>query len=186
MNNDIIKEVLSELIAENKNHQKEIIFLTKALETNTNNLQDIYMYLSNLKINIPTKLFVDKLENGINKIESVVAKQPKEILQEKKILLFPDTISNENIFRFLYKKTLQFSLIGLVIFLTIKYSSQMLTENHKYKQVYEYIYYSNDNAKGYLENLLKSFENDSISRVMINEIDAIKKNANLKSSQSHE
>lgn len=174
MENDVIKEVLSELLEESKSNRQEILFLKNALETNAKNMDDIYVYLSNLKFNVPIGLFKSELRKGVAEIKIIVESQPKEILHEKKILMFPDSISGENIFRFLYRKTLLFSLLGFGLFLVSKYGSHVINENSKYKQTYEYIYFNNTKSQAYFQNVLNAFESDSTSKALKDKIKELK------------
>jgi hypothetical protein len=171
MNENVIAKVLTELSDEIKEIRTEQILNSKAVEMYTEAINHFEEYVKQINVTCPppdiTQL-VQLINTRYSAIEKVIAAQPKEVLHEKRILLYPEG-DKQNFWKFIADRFLRYSLIILGIYATILvglYYWKANSENERYKYAYFWIYkQQNDTKKQFLYNTIRDFENDSIFKL---------------------
>jgi len=175
MKEEILENVLTELSEEIK--QLRIESKTN-IELQNNQSEQLKILSEKVKDNeplIPVKTILEVLRNGINDINQTVRQQPKEILQEKRVLLFPEGDS-QNFFKYVINKL----IIGLVIFGLFYSGILAFKELSNYRKAYQYIYYSNEKNQEYLQDVMYKFSDKLIDNEYKKDLSVLKKNSENK------
>ena len=147
MNEQILQSVLTEILEAQKGNDINTGLLTKAVENLSDKLTDIEKKASNLKIIIPppnTQSIESILKLSTEKIENIVAAQPKSVTHEKRMIFFPIETHK---FDF-YKKNLNVILkwVSIVIIVLIGFSyikngyDNYVASDKKYKDAWNNFY----------------------------------------------
>ena len=93
MNEEVLKAILAEILEEQKMLNTNNGLLTKAIEDFSEKLSDFENKLSNNHVSTQeeTKLVITNLQ----RLKTIIDAQPKQMIHEKRILLFPETYKQE-------------------------------------------------------------------------------------------
>lgn len=148
MNDEVVKSVLSEVLEEQKDTTINTGLLVKSVE-------DLYERIVRIEKSISSKIpntsldlapLNNTLSRHVEELKKVIQKQPKEVINEKRILLFPETYKHE-FYRIVVGKTLMWLVIlatCLTLILQIKNTVSRTQKN--YQRSWEDLY-QNRNAK---------------------------------------
>lgn len=142
MDKDIMETVLTEMLEEQKQNDLLNRENTQALVEQDKRLSTIEKKLDNKSLApVPTdtKQVERLIAEGINKTIAIVADQPKQVIHQKRILLFPEYNTNE------YYKIVFGRVLGWIVLLIIATYFFILgkgfiaayQENDMYRQGYE-------------------------------------------------
>jgi hypothetical protein len=144
MNEEILKEVLTEISEEQKMLNINNGLLTKAIEDFSEKLSEFENKLSNNHVSTreETKLVITNLQ----RLKTMIDAQPKEVIHEKRILLFPETYKQE-FYKIVFGKVVKLVAIILVTLFAFFLLKDLLIEqdNRKYKPAWEWLYQHQDN-----------------------------------------
>lgn len=144
MNEEVLKAVLSEILEEQKMLNTNNGLITKAVEGFSEKLSDFENKLSNTKESAGADLQI--INTSLQRLKIILEAQPKQIIHEKRILLFPETYKQE-----FYKivigglvKFVAIILIGLFSFFFLK-GLLIQQDNAKYRAAWEWLYQNQGN-----------------------------------------
>jgi predicted PurR-regulated permease PerM len=144
MNEEVLKAVLSEILEEQKMLNTNNGLITKAVEDFSEKLSDFENKLSNTKESAGADLQI--INTSLQRLKIILEAQPKQIIHEKRILLFPETYKQE-----FYKivigglvKFVAIILIGLFSFFFLK-GLLIQQDNAKYRAAWEWLYQNQGN-----------------------------------------
>ena len=144
MNEEVLKAVLSEILEEQKMLNINNGLITKAVEDFFEKLSDFENKLSNTKESAGADLQI--INTSLQRLKIILEAQPKQIIHEKRILLFPETYKQE-----FYKivigglvKFVAIILIGLFSFFFLK-GLLIQQDNAKYRAAWEWLYQNQGN-----------------------------------------
>lgn len=173
MNNEALEHILSELLVEVKDLNKNQKFHKTTLESFADNIGNFENLLKQVKIEVPkpdNSKIESLISNHFQRINQIVREQPKEVLHEKRVLFYPEG-NGENFLKLIAKRLIISSAIVVVIYFLLSFWFDSIKENVKYKRVYNYIYYTNnEKGKSYLDRIKGDFENDSIRSIRMEEL----------------
>jgi DNA gyrase/topoisomerase IV subunit A len=95
---DSLELVLEEFTEEQKAMKNIINEQTNTIDTFKKKIEDFEKKLDNLKVTSPplnTTPFREIISQGNNEIKKIIAEQPKNVVQEKRFLLFPEHNARE-------------------------------------------------------------------------------------------
>lgn len=119
MENEVIQTVLTEVLEELKEVRQQQVAMTKALLQVQENLAGFEAKLDATKIGAPTidiRPIKSVVDAGIDKIKSTIEAQPKTIIKQYRILLFPEYNAGEY-----YKLVFGRVLFWMLMFLVVRY-----------------------------------------------------------------
>ena len=144
MNEEVLKAVLSEILEEQKMFNTNNGLLTKAIEDFSEKLSDFENKLSNNHVNTEeeTKLVITNLQ----RLKTIIESQPKEMIHEKRILLFPETYKQE-FYKIIFGKVVKLFAIVTVTLFAFFFLKDLLIQhkNTKYKESWKWIYQHQSN-----------------------------------------
>lgn len=95
---DSLELVLEEFTEEQKAMKNIVNEQTNTIDTFKKKIEDFEKKLDNLKVTSPplnTTPFREIISQGNNEIKKIIAEQPKNVVQEKRFLLFPEHNARE-------------------------------------------------------------------------------------------
>ena len=160
MNEEVFKEVLSELSETDKELAINNGLLTKAVESFTDRLTQMENKIGNLKVAVPPpdlQPVADMLQKHSMNVEAILEQQPKQVLHEKRTILFPIESYKLDFYKKILGQFLKWLAIVIIVLVGLRYIRDAYNEhlsNAKYKQAWERLY-KNQNKKStrYLDSL---------------------------------
>jgi len=144
MNEEILKAVLTEILEEQKMFNINNGLLTKAIEDFSEKLSDFDNKLSDNHVSTreETKLVITNLQ----RLKTVIEAQPKQMIHEKRILLFPETYKQE-FYKIIFGKVVKLFAIVTVTLFAFFFLKDLLIQhdNTKYKTAWEWLYQHQSN-----------------------------------------
>jgi predicted PurR-regulated permease PerM len=139
MNEEVLKAILSEILEEQKMLNTNNGLITKAVEDFFEKLSDLENKLSNIKGTTGADLQI--ISTNLQKLKTMIEAQPKQIINEKRILLFPETYKHE-FYKIVFATVLKFVAIVLVILFSFFFLKDLFIQqdNGKYKAAWEWLY----------------------------------------------
>lgn len=168
MKEEVLQQVLSEVLTELKTLSEDQQLINVAIECYNKRISEYQESLAEIKINVPPfdlKELNLTIARSIYELKEVVKSQPKDVLHEKRILLYPEG-DRTNFWKFILERSLLYSISAILIYafawLAVD-SWKSNSENERYKCAYLWIYQqSSRNNKQYLFDKYTEFQNDSI------------------------
>ena len=144
MNEEVLKAVLSEILEEQKMLNINNGLITKAVEDFSEKLSDFENKLSNKKESTGADLQI--INTNLQRLKIIIEDQPKQIIHEKRILLFPETYKQE-FYRIVFGKVVKLVAIIFVTLFAFFFLKDLLIQhdNTKYKEAWEWIYQRQSN-----------------------------------------
>jgi predicted PurR-regulated permease PerM len=93
MNEEVLKAVLAEILEEQKMLNINNGLITKAVEDFSEKLSDFENKLSNPKETNGADLQI--INRNLQRLKIIMEAQPKQVIHEKRILIFPETYKQE-------------------------------------------------------------------------------------------
>lgn len=144
MNEEILKAVLTEILEEQKIFNTNNGLLTKAIEDFSERLSDFENKLSNNHVSTQeeTKLVITNLQ----RLKTIIEAQPKQMIHEKRILLFPETYKQE-FYKIIFGSVVKSFAILIVTLFAFFFLKDLLIqhENEKFKIAWEWLYQHQSN-----------------------------------------
>ena len=144
MNEEILKAVLTEILEEQKMLNINNGLLTKAIEDFSEKLSDFENKLSNNHVSTQeeTKLVITNLQ----RLKTIIDAQPKQMIHEKRILLFPETYKQE-FYKIIFGSVVKSFAILIVTLFAFFFLKDLLMqhENEKFKTAWEWLYQHQSN-----------------------------------------
>ncbi len=139
MNEEVLKEVLAEILEEQKILNINNGLITKAVEDFFEKLSDVEDKLSGLQRSTGADLQI--INTNLQKLKTIIEVQPKEIIHEKRILFFPETYKQE-FYKIVFGNVVKFVAIVLVTLFSFFFLKDLFIQqdNGKYKTVWEWLY----------------------------------------------
>ena len=153
MNEEVLKAVLSEILEEQKMLNINNGLITKAVEDFSEKLSDFENKLSNTKDNTGTDLQI--INRNLQRLKIIIEAQPKQVIHEKRILLFPETYKQE-FYKIVFGSVVKSVAIIIVTSVTFFFLRDLLIQhdNAKYKKAWEWLYQQQSNkAKGVMDSV---------------------------------
>jgi len=153
MNEEILKAVLTEILEEQKMFNTNNGLLTKAIEDFSEKLSDFENKLSNNQAGTreETKLVITNLQ----RLKTIIDAQPKQVIHEKRILLFPETYKQE-FYKIIFNGIVKSFAILVVTLFAFFFLKDLLIQddNTKYKTAWELLYQHQSNkAKAVMDSV---------------------------------
>ena len=144
MNEEFLKAVLSEILEEQKILNINNGLITKAVEDFSEKLSDFEIKLSNTKESTGADLQI--INTNLHRLKTIIEDQPKQVILEKRILLFPETYKQE-FYKIVFSKVLKLVAIIIVTLFAFFFLRDLLIQhdNAKYKVAWEWIYRNQSN-----------------------------------------
>ena len=144
MNEEILKAILAEILEEQKIFNTNNGLLTKAIEGFSEKLSELENKLSNNHISTQeeTKLVITNLQ----RLKTIIEAQPKQVIHEKRILLFPETYKQE-FYKIIFGSVVKSFAILIVTLFSFFFLKDLLIQddNTKYKTAWELLYQHQSN-----------------------------------------
>jgi len=139
MNEEVLKAVLTEIMEEQKMLSVNNGLITKAVEDFFEKLTDFENKLSNIKGSTQADLQI--INTNLQKLKIIVEAQSKQVIHEKRILLFPETYKQE-FYKIVFGTVIKFVAIILVILFSFFFLKDLLIhqDNANYKTAWEWLY----------------------------------------------
>ena len=139
MNEEVLKAVLSEILEEQKMLNINNGLITKAVEDFSEKLSDFENKLSNTKGSTGADLQI--INTNLQRLKIIIEDQPKQIIHEKRILLFPETYKQE-FYKIILGKVVKLVAIIFVTLFAFFFLKDLLIQhdNAKYKNAWEWLY----------------------------------------------
>jgi predicted PurR-regulated permease PerM len=139
MNEEVLKAVLAEILEEQKMLNTNNGLITKAVEDFFEKLTDFENKLSGLQLSTGADLQV--INTNLQKLKSIIAAQPKQIIHEKRVLFFPDTYKHE-FYKIVFGTVVKSVAIVLITLFSFFFLKDLLIQqdNAKYKAAWEWLY----------------------------------------------
>jgi len=139
MNEEVLKAILSEILEEQKMLNTNNGLITKAVEDFFEKLSDLENKLSNIKGTTGADLQI--ISTNLQKLKTMIESQPKQIINEKRILLFPETYKHA-FYKIVFATVLKSVAIVLVILFSFFFLKDLFIQqdNGKYKAAWEWLY----------------------------------------------
>lgn len=160
MNEEILHAVLAELSEADKQLAVNNGLLTKAVENLSSTVKEMESRIGNLKVSVPARdirPITTELEKYLKKTETIIAQQPKQVLHEKRIHLFPVESHKFDFYRKVFGQLLKWTAIVVIVLIGFKYINNAYYDyasNTKYKQAWEMLYqHQNRQGKKMLDSV---------------------------------
>lgn len=139
MNEEVLKAVLAEILEEQKMLNINNGLITKAVEDFSEKLADFENILSNTKESAGAELKI--INRNLQRLKIIIEAQPKQVIHEKRILLFPETYKQE-FYRIVLGKAVKLVAIIIVTLFAFFLLKDLLIQqdNRKYKPAWEWQY----------------------------------------------
>lgn len=144
MNEEVLKAVLSEILEEQKMLNINNGLITKAVEDLSEKLSDFENKLSNTKESTGADL--QSINTNLQRLKIIIEAQPKQVIHEKRILLFPETYKQE-FYRIVFGKVIKLVAIILITLFAFFLLKDLLIQqdNAKYKAAWGWLYQHQSN-----------------------------------------
>ena len=159
MNEEVLKTVLSEILEEQKMLNINNGLITKAVEDFFEKLSDFENKLSNTKESIGAGQQV--INANLQRLKIIIEDQPKQVIHEKRILLFPETYKQE-FYKIVLGKVVKLIAIILVTLFAFFLLKDLLIQqdNRKYKPAWEWLYqYQSNKGKAVMDSVMFTLTN---------------------------
>ena len=139
MNEEILKAVLSEILEEQKMLNINNGLITKAVEDFSEKLLDFEKRLFNTKESTEADLQI--INRNLQRLKIIIEDQPKQIIHEKRILLFPETYKQE-FYKIILGRVIKLVAIIVVTLFAFFLLRDLLIQQDtaKYKAAWEWLY----------------------------------------------
>ena len=139
MNEEVLKAVLSEILEEQKMLNINNGLITKAVEDFSEKLSDSENRISELSVGTETNLLL--INTNLQRLKTIIEDQPKQIIHEKRILLFPETYKQE-FYKIVLGRVIKLVAIIFVTLFAFFLLRDLLIQrsNGKYKDAWECLY----------------------------------------------
>jgi len=168
MNDEILKELLQEILTENKEIKNEQQFLKTAFENFASQENEALEHLKNLKLNVDLSKMKDFFQEKIDKINLQLLQRTDNLSSERKEIIHTLSRWKGALISFI-KLLIVGATITFVVLLFGKYYMPVIKENNKYRNAFEYVYYENTKAQDYLQELILDFDNKKFKKQRIKE-----------------
>lgn len=153
MNEEVLKAVLAEILEEQKMLNINNGLITKAVEDFSEKLSDFENKLSGLQVSTGSDLQV--INRNLQRLKIIIEAQPKQVIHEKRILLFPETYKQE-FYKIVFGKVVKLVAIILVTLFTFFFLKDLLIQqdNRKYKPAWEWLYqHQSDKGRAVMDSV---------------------------------
>ncbi len=118
--------------------------ITKAVEDFSEKISDFENKLSNTKESTVADLQI--INTNLQRLKIIIEAQPKQVIYEKRILLFPETYKQE-FYKIVFGNVVKLVAIIIVILFAFFFLKDLLIQhdNTKYKVAWEWIYRNQSN-----------------------------------------
>ena len=130
MNEEVLKAVLSEILEEQKILKINNGLITKAVEDFSEKLSDFENKLSGLQVSTGSDLQV--INRNLQRFKIIIEAQPKQVIHEKRILLFPETYKQE-FYKIVFGKVVKLVAIIFVTLFVFFFLKDLLIQQDKGK-----------------------------------------------------
>lgn len=154
MNEEVLNAVLSEILEEQKMFNINNGLLTKAIEDFSEKLSDFENKLSNTKGSTGADL--QMINTNLQILKTIIKAQPKQVIHEKRILLFPETYKQE-FYKIVLGKVVKLVAIIIVTLFAFFFLRDLLIQhdNAKYKAAWEWLYqYQGNKGKAVMDSAI--------------------------------
>ena len=144
MNEEVLKAVLSEILEEQKMFNINNDLITKSVEDFSEKLSDFENKLSD--ISVSTEVNLQLVNTNLQRLKIIIEAQPKQIINEKRILLFPETYKQE-FYKIVLGRVVKLVAIIFVTLFAFFFLKDLLIQhdNAKYKKAWEWLYQQQSN-----------------------------------------
>ena len=144
MNEEVLKAVLAEIFEEQKMLNINNGLITKAVEDFSEKLSDFENKLSNTNGNTGADLQI--INRNLQKLKLIIEAQPKQVVHEKRILLFPETYKQE-FYKIVLGRVVKLVAIIFVTLFAFFILKDLLIQhdNWKYKKAWGWLYQRQSN-----------------------------------------
>lgn len=178
MKTEDLHVILSEILGEIKEIKRDQKFLQPVLENIHIKLNEFEEGLASIEIepkDIDFSGLINVIRNHHSDLKRIISEQPKEVIQEKRILFYPEG-KGTAFLEMILKRMILYLYVIIAIYILgnqiSKYSIEN-SENKKYKIAYEWIYINQkEKNQKYLQKELLLIQNDSIKKIRVDEIKA--------------
>ncbi len=157
MKDEILTELLQEILTDNKGIRDEQQFLKTALEKFVSQEQEALEHLKNFKVDIDLSGLARVMENKTERHYASMKNAIEDLSDERKAIIKTISQWKEALISFL-KLSIIGTIITIIILLFGKYYLPVINENLKYKNAFEYIYYTNEESQDFLQKLILEFD----------------------------
>ncbi len=148
MNEEVLKALLSEILEEQKMCNINNGLMTKAVEDIFEKLSDFENKLSNTKESAGADL--QNINTNLQRLKIIIEAQPKHVIYEKRILLFPETYKQE-FYKIVFSSIVNLFAVLIITLFAFFFLKDLLIQhdNRKYKPAWERLYqHQNQNDDG--------------------------------------
>ena len=144
MNEEILKEILTEILEEQKMLNINNSLFTKAIEDFSERLLDFENKLSNTKESVGADLQI--INTNLQRLKIIIEAQPKQVIHEKRILFFPETYKQE-FYKIIFSSVVKSFAILIVTLFAFFFLKDLLIqhENEKFKTAWVWLYQQQSN-----------------------------------------
>ncbi len=144
MNEEVLKTVLSEILEEQKMLNINNGLITKAIEGFSEKQSDFENKLSD--ISVSTEANLQLANTNLQRLKIIIEAQPKQVIHEKRVLLFPETYKQE-FYKILFGKVVKLIAIIFVTLFAFFLLKDLLIQQgfRKYKPAWEWLYQHQSN-----------------------------------------
>lgn len=153
MNEEVLKAVLSEILEEQKMLNINNGLITKAVEDFSEKLSDFENKLSNTKGS--TSADLQMINTNLQRLKIIIEAEPKQVIHEKRILLFPETYKQE-FYKIVVGKVVKLVAIIIVTLFAFYFLRDLLIQqdNLKYKPAWGWIYqHQSDKGRAVMDSV---------------------------------
>ena len=139
MNEEVLKAVLSEILEEQKMLNINNGLITKAVEDFSEKLSDFENKLSNTEGSTGADLQI--INTNLQRLKIIIEAQPKQVIHEKRILLFPETYKHE-FYKIVLGRVIKLFAIILITLFAYFFLKDLLIQHDstKYKEAWGWLY----------------------------------------------
>lgn len=145
MNEEVLKAILSEILEDQKMLNINNCLITKAVEDFSNKLSDFEnKFLFNTKESAGADL--QRIDTNLQTLKNIMEAQPKRMVHEKRILLFPETYKQE-FYKIVLGRVIKLIAIIFVTLTAFFFLKKLLIQhdNTKYKEAWVWLYQRQSN-----------------------------------------
>ena len=139
MNEEVLKAVLAEILEEQKMLNINNGLITKAVEDFSEKQSHFENKLSNTKESAGADL--QNINTNLQRLKVIIEAQPKQVIHEKRILLFPETYKHE-FYKIVLGRVVKLVAIIFVTLFAFFLLKDLLIQhdNEKYKEAWGWLY----------------------------------------------
>lgn len=167
MEEKLSQSLLAEILEDIQNVKIDTETMNGILQHHSKLIHEFNDYLANFKIDIPQEKLIPFL-NGLNR-QIVIFKEMLNQQQKN------DLEAKEKRLKFIMNRVFLIIVSSVCAVSITLFGFKSLQDRAKYKNLYDYIYYTQPQSRPYLQSLKVDFQNDSIKKAMRFEIKEIKK-----------